>query len=111
MFPIKSSQRIPKFSNPRSTIELSDMCTEGWFGARCEYKCHCLNGAACNASGDCEDGCADGWFGPSCQYRKDKSSYRAISKALEVTGCGTFFIFSKFDVLQTVGRPIHDDFH
>ncbi|CAL1544214.1 unnamed protein product, partial [Lymnaea stagnalis] len=40
-----------------------------WFGADCQYKCHCKNNVACGiTNGDCPNGCDSGWFGPACQY-------------------------------------------
>ncbi|CAL1544890.1 unnamed protein product [Lymnaea stagnalis] len=42
---------------------------KNWFGANCQYKCHCKNDVACNVTnGDCPNGCDIGWFGPACQY-------------------------------------------
>ncbi|BFZ14078.1 hypothetical protein BsWGS_17117 [Bradybaena similaris] len=44
-------------------------CRPAWFGARCQYKCHCVNDK-CDDKGMCTGGftCRAGWFGPACQY-------------------------------------------
>ncbi|CAL1532187.1 unnamed protein product [Lymnaea stagnalis] len=43
--------------------------TNNWFGANCQYKCHCTDNVACNVTnGECPKGCDSGWFGPACQY-------------------------------------------
>ncbi|CAL1532190.1 unnamed protein product [Lymnaea stagnalis] len=47
----------------------TDRFNNAWFGAVCQYKCHCKNNVACNViNGDCPNGCDIGWFGPACQY-------------------------------------------
>ncbi|CAL1544216.1 unnamed protein product [Lymnaea stagnalis] len=47
----------------------TDRFNNKWFGANCQYKCHCKNNVACNVTnGDCPNGCVSGWFGPACQY-------------------------------------------
>ncbi|CAL1539558.1 unnamed protein product, partial [Lymnaea stagnalis] len=42
-------------------------CDTGWFGSKCQFKCHCES--ACKATGECTGGatCARGWFGLHCQ--------------------------------------------
>ncbi|XP_059138701.1 uncharacterized protein LOC131927060 [Physella acuta] len=51
---------------PTSTLA----CDIGWFGPKCEYKCHCTDGH-CTTAGLCANNvdCARGWFGPLCQYQ------------------------------------------
>ncbi|XP_055884730.1 uncharacterized protein LOC106078987 [Biomphalaria glabrata] len=46
---------------------ISDSCEIGWFGSKCQYKCHCQQN--CNDMGDCPGACKSGWFGYKCQYR------------------------------------------
>ncbi|CAL1536344.1 unnamed protein product [Lymnaea stagnalis] len=48
----------------------SEACQVGWFGSRCQYKCHCTRNS-CLDNGACQDGaeCQLGWFGPGCQYQ------------------------------------------
>ncbi|XP_059144194.1 uncharacterized protein LOC131931403 [Physella acuta] len=51
------------------SLSVSALCCEsGWFGSRCEFKCHCKTNTDCNDRGVCLDGCADGYFGHKCQY-------------------------------------------
>ncbi|KAK0057053.1 multiple epidermal growth factor-like domains protein 11, partial [Biomphalaria pfeifferi] len=44
-------------------------CDVGWFGTKCQYKCHCT-GSHCDPSGKCVENskCEPGWFGASCQF-------------------------------------------
>ncbi|CAL1536337.1 unnamed protein product [Lymnaea stagnalis] len=46
------------------------VCPTGWFGADCQFQCHCNNNV-CDINGKCQDGrkCDYGWFGPQCQYQ------------------------------------------
>ncbi|KAK6991017.1 hypothetical protein BgiMline_014362, partial [Biomphalaria glabrata] len=50
-----------------SKVLFSDGCDTGWFGSKCQYKCHCK--IKCHISGDCQGPCEKGWFGYKCQYR------------------------------------------
>ncbi|KAK3783400.1 hypothetical protein RRG08_033663 [Elysia crispata] len=52
-----------------------DRCDEGWFGDRCQFKCHCLDGDDCDNNGFCSRGCDPSWFGPACQYSCDVGTY------------------------------------
>ena len=49
-------------------------CPAGYYGAQCEYKCHCFNGDACgHSTGVCMNGqCAKGWAGVDCQQGTHK---------------------------------------
>ncbi|BFZ21507.1 hypothetical protein BsWGS_24546 [Bradybaena similaris] len=50
-------------------ISETSSCPPAWFGARCQYKCRCVNDK-CDHNGMCTGGfsCQGGWFGPACQY-------------------------------------------
>ncbi|CAL1532167.1 unnamed protein product [Lymnaea stagnalis] len=56
-------------------------CATGWFGPKCQYKCHCTNNN-CESSGECRAGstCVVEWFGPACQYQ-DLFSLRTTTTA------------------------------
>ncbi|KAK3801422.1 hypothetical protein RRG08_025547, partial [Elysia crispata] len=48
---------------------MTSTCQKGWFGPKCEYKCHCRDTSPCNpVDGFCQLGCDREWFGPACQY-------------------------------------------
>ncbi|XP_059173385.1 multiple epidermal growth factor-like domains protein 11 [Physella acuta] len=54
-----------------NTVNISNgVCSNGWFGSSCQYKCHCVNNQ-CDVDGKCTGGstCDRGWFGPLCQYQ------------------------------------------
>ncbi|KAH9508800.1 hypothetical protein Btru_050093 [Bulinus truncatus] len=46
-------------------------CSVGWFGDRCQYKCHYSNNSTCNVTDQWTDlePCERGWFDFKCQYR------------------------------------------
>ncbi|KAK0064897.1 platelet endothelial aggregation receptor 1-like isoform X2 [Biomphalaria pfeifferi] len=47
----------------------SDACDKGWFGERCQYKCHCQSD--CDKEGQCvgnDTRCDSSWFGTKCQH-------------------------------------------
>ena len=56
------------------TIIGATQCPAGYYGAQCEYKCHCFNGDACgHSTGVCMNGqCAKGWAGVDCQQGTHK---------------------------------------
>ncbi|XP_059138703.1 uncharacterized protein LOC131927061 isoform X2 [Physella acuta] len=65
-------------------------CDIGWFGPKCEYKCHCTDGH-CTTAGLCANNvdCARGWFGPLCQYQDlvsvENASHTSTSTWVKVT--------------------------
>ncbi|KAK0064896.1 cell death abnormality protein 1 [Biomphalaria pfeifferi] len=47
-----------------------DACDKGWFGERCQFKCHCQSD--CDKEGQCagdEPRCDSWWFGTKCQFQ------------------------------------------
>nr|KAI8754777.1 hypothetical protein BgiMline_013243 [Biomphalaria glabrata] len=47
-----------------------DACDKGWFGERCQFKCHCQSD--CDKEGQCVGDtprCDSWWFGKTCQYQ------------------------------------------
>ncbi|CAL1536665.1 unnamed protein product, partial [Lymnaea stagnalis] len=46
------------------------LCDKGWFGPRCQYKCHCTDDNCDDIYGNCTSGasCDPGWFGTACQF-------------------------------------------
>ena len=45
--------------------------TEGKFGWKCKFTCHCKNGEDCDkVTGHCGSGCEEGRYGIGCQYGK-----------------------------------------
>ncbi|CAL1534176.1 unnamed protein product [Lymnaea stagnalis] len=54
-----------------SLVNSQAVCSpSGWFGPRCQYKCHCENDQCNSSTGQCTDNskCVSGWFGLGCQY-------------------------------------------
>ncbi|XP_071950704.1 uncharacterized protein [Antedon mediterranea] len=41
-------------------------CSSGFFGALCNFLCHCKASADCNRDGGCDNGCHEAWAGPNC---------------------------------------------
>ncbi|CAL1544495.1 unnamed protein product, partial [Lymnaea stagnalis] len=67
------------------TFSLSvSSCDVGWFGERCQYKCHCTN-SSCDLQGECTNGskCERGWFGPECQYQDLAVNGRILTLPLQ----------------------------
>ncbi|GFN80258.1 multiple epidermal growth factor-like domains 10, partial [Plakobranchus ocellatus] len=55
--------------NSRPYGPLKDCRIRGWFGNKCQYKCHCASQRYCDATtGACPNECETGWFGFACQY-------------------------------------------
>ncbi|KAK3785975.1 hypothetical protein RRG08_064111 [Elysia crispata] len=53
------------------SIDQTPCTSDGWFGANCEYQCHCAGSAPCDKhDGSCSSGCHQDWFGPACQYAR-----------------------------------------
>ncbi|GFN80253.1 fucolectin-related protein [Plakobranchus ocellatus] len=51
------------------TSREEDCRKRGWFGNKCQYKCHCERQRYCDATtGACPNKCETGWFGFACQY-------------------------------------------
>ncbi|KAH9488624.1 hypothetical protein Btru_061669 [Bulinus truncatus] len=51
-------------------------CSNGWFGSKCIYQCHCISG--CSDDGNCLKGtCSPGWFGHLCQHQDLITTYDA----------------------------------
>ncbi|CAL1536664.1 unnamed protein product [Lymnaea stagnalis] len=46
------------------------VCDKGWFGPRCQYKCHCTDDDCDDIYGNCRNGasCSPGLFGTACQF-------------------------------------------
>ncbi|KAK0069951.1 multiple epidermal growth factor-like domains protein 6, partial [Biomphalaria pfeifferi] len=64
--------RVKVCSDARSQANTnkSNVCKQGWFGGRCQYKCHCQS--KCDKDGLCVGDvprCHSSWFGTKCQYQ------------------------------------------
>ena len=54
--------------------------TEGKFGWKCKFTCHCKNGEDCDkVTGHCGSGCEEGRYGIGCQYGKAKNNLSALT--------------------------------
>ncbi|CAG5123095.1 unnamed protein product, partial [Candidula unifasciata] len=77
--------------------DLISACPVGWFGSKCQFKCHCSSSDKCSSNGECPGDlrCQAGYFGPSCQYGQpavqstslDSSSNASLVVDGDVSSC------------------------